>query len=142
MRFSTKEQYALRALVELARYHGQGPIPLRQVAASEGISLAYLEQIVSTLREAGLLKSRRGVYGGYSLTRMPNQITVGDILRVLEGSIVPVPCVSDEGSCMRETDCATRIVWERVRSSLVETLDGITLHDLIGQERILPIAPI
>jgi len=136
MRFSAKEQYALRALVELARYHGQGPIPLSQVAAAQDISLAYLEQIVAPLRDAGLLESRRGVYGGYSLARMPAQITVGDVLRVLEGAIVPVPCVSDEGSCAREADCATRLVWEQVRNSLVETLDSITLADLIEQAKV------
>ena len=131
MRFSAKEQYAIRALVELVGYHGQGPVPLRRVAAAQDISLAYLEQIVAPLREAGLLESRRGAYGGYSLTRTPAQITVGDVLRVVDGAIVPVPCVSPEGCCARETGCSTRFVWERVRSSLVETLDGITLADLV-----------
>ena len=131
MRFSAKEQYALRASVELARHHGQGPIPLSRVAQAQGISLAYLEQIVAPLREAGILESRRGVYGGYSLARVPAHITVGDVLRVFEGAIVPVLCVSDEGSCPREADCATRVVWERVHNSLVETVDSITLADLV-----------
>jgi Rrf2 family cysteine metabolism transcriptional repressor len=133
MRFSAKEEYALRALVELAANHGRGPVPLSRVAAVQQISLAYLEQIVAPLREAGLLESWRGAYGGYSLARTPAQITVGDILRVVEGAIVPMPCVSSEGSCAREAGCATRQVWERVRSSLVETLDSITLADLIEQ---------
>ncbi len=137
MHFSAKEQYALRALVELARYHGQGPIPLSQVAAVQDIPLAYLEQIAASLREAGLLESKRGVSGGYSLAQGPAQITVGDVLRVLEGAIVPVPCVSEEGSCARAADCATRWVWERVHHSLVETLDNITLADLIEHTKVL-----
>jgi len=136
MRFSAKEQYALRALVELARHHGQGPISLSRVAQAQGIPLAYLEQIVAPLRDAGILESRRGVYGGYSLARMPAHITVGDVLRVLEGDIVPVACVSDEGFCAREADCATRVVWERVRNTLVRTLDSITLADLVEQTRV------
>ena len=136
MRFSAKEQYALRALVELAGYHGQGPIPLSRVAAAQDISLAYLEQIVAPLREAGLLKSRRGAYGGYSLARVPSQVTVGDVLRVLEGAIVPVPCVSADQSCTREAGCAARLVWERVRNSLVETLDSITLADLADPAKV------
>jgi len=135
MRFSAKEQYALRALVELAGCHGKGPVPLSQVAAAQEISLAYLEQIVAPLREAGLLESRRGAYGGYALARTPAQITVGDVLRVLEGAIVPVPCVSPAGSCAREAGCATRLVWERVHNSLVETLDSITLADLAEQAK-------
>ena len=133
MRFSTKEEYALRALAELARHQGQGPTPLSQVAAAQNISHDYLEQIVARLRQAGLVESRRGVHGGYSLTRVPAQITVGDILRGLEGAIVPVACVSNEGPCGREAGCATRLVWERVRDTLVETLDGITLADLVEQ---------
>jgi len=134
MRFSAKEEYALRALVELADRHGQGPVSLSQVSKAQNISLSYLEQIVGPLRERGVLESTRGAYGGYALSQSPAEITVGDVLRVLEGAIVPIPCVSPEGSCARTDHCAARLVWERVRHSLVETLDSITLADLIDQE--------
>ena len=135
MRFSAKEECALRALVELAGHHGEGPVSLSRVSAAQDISLAYLEQIVGLLREGGVLESTRGVRGGYSLARSPAQITVGDVLRVLEGALVPIPCVSPEESCARTRYCATRLVWERVLHSLVKTLDSITLADLVDQGR-------
>jgi Rrf2 family protein len=137
MRFSAKEEYALRALVELSGHHGQGPVSLNRVSTAQGISLAYLEQIVGLLREGGVLESTRGAHGGYSLARSPAQITVGDVLRVLEGAIVPIPCVSPEDSCARTGACATRLVWERVLHCLVETLDSITLADLVDPGRVV-----
>lgn len=137
MRFSAREEYALRAMVELADHHGQGPIPLGRVAEAQNISLAYLEQIVGPLRERGILESTRGAYGGYTLVRSPAEVTVGDVLRVVEGAIVPMPCVSPEGSCARTGSCATQVVWERVRHSLVETLDSITLADLLDKGRLV-----
>jgi Rrf2 family protein len=133
VRFSTKEDCALRAVVELAVQHGSGPIPLSRVSKAQGISVAYLEQIVRLLRDGGVLKSTRGVRGGYSLARRPTQITVGDVLRAVDGAIVPIPCVSPEQSCSRTASCTTRLVWEQVLDSLVSTLDSITLGDLVDQ---------
>ena len=132
MKFSAREQYGLRAMAELARRYGDGPVPLSAVAGAEEISLGYLEQIVAPLREAGLLTSTRGAHGGYTLARPPEAITIGDVLRVLEGSIVPIQCVTDEACapCGREGICATRSVWETVQARLTETLDAITLADL------------
>jgi Rrf2 family protein len=121
-------------MVELARSYGQGPLPLTKVSRSQNISLAYLEQIVAPLREAGLVVSTRGAYGGYHLAREPQAITVGDILRVLEGPIAPVQCASEVrrgGHCEREEVCLTRPVWEKVRDSIVTALDSTTLADLI-----------
>jgi len=132
MRFSTREQYGLRAMAELARYYGQGPVALADVAAAQGLPLPYLEQIVAPLRRAGLVRSTRGARGGYELARGPESITTGDVIRALEGSIVPIRCVNDSlvTPCAREDSCATRSVWEEVRDRLIETLDGITLADL------------
>lgn len=135
MRFSAKEDCALRAVVELAAQHGRGPIPLSRVSTAQGISLAYLEQIVRLLRDGGVLESTRGVRGGYNLARLPTQITVGDVLRAVDGAIVPIPCVSPEESCPRTGSCATRLVWERVFDSLVRTLDSMTLADLVERDR-------
>jgi Rrf2 family cysteine metabolism transcriptional repressor len=133
MRISAREQYGLRAMAELARRYGQGPVSLAEVAEVQGISLAYLEQIVAALRRAGLLVSTRGAHGGYSLAQTPAEITTGDIIRALEGSIMPVRCVTEEecSPCEWEETCATRSVWEKVRDRLVETLDSTTLKDLI-----------
>lgn len=132
MRFSAREQVGLRAMVELARWHGTGPVPLSEVAAAQEVSLSYLEQVIAPLRRAGLLASTRGASGGYALAHPPETITVGDIIRVLEGAIVPIRCVTDQSCspCTLEDHCATRSVWEIVRDRLTETLDNITLADL------------
>jgi Rrf2 family cysteine metabolism transcriptional repressor len=136
MKLSTREQYGVRAMVELARFYGQGPLPLTMVSRLQKISLAYLEQIVAPLREAGLVVSTRGAHGGYHLAREPQAITVGDVLRALEGPIAPVQCASEvrqPGYCEREEVCLTRAVWEKVRDSIVTALDSTTLADLIEQ---------
>lgn len=132
MRISAKELYGLRAMSEFARNYGQGPLSLAEVARTQGISQAYLEQIAIDLRRAGLLHSKRGVHGGYFLTRKPEATTAGDVIRALEGSILPVQCVAEKRClpCAREDECSTRGIWEQVRARLVETLDSITLADL------------
>ena len=136
MRFSTREQYGLRAMVELARRYGGDPVSLSTVAEAEGLSLSYLEQVAASLRDAGLLESRRGAYGGYSLAHAPAEVTAGDVIRALEGTIVRVPCFEERPAtpCGREGSCATRNVWLEVRRKLVETLDSITLADLVAGE--------
>ncbi len=137
MKFTAREQYGLRAMVELARRYGDGPVSLGEVAHIQGLSQGYLEQIAVALRCAGLLISQRGAAGGYALARKPEAITVGDVIRVLEGEIVPMTCVTDEDSCgapcAREGQCATRDVWLIVRMQLEKTLDGTTLADLVRE---------
>jgi Rrf2 family cysteine metabolism transcriptional repressor len=132
VRVSAKELYGLRAMSELARHYGQGPISLADVARTQGISQPYLEQIAIDLRRAGLLQSKRGAQGGYFLSREPQAITAGEVIRALEGSILPVECVAEQRCtpCSREDACSTRNIWEQVRDRLVETLDSITLADL------------
>ena len=132
MRVSAKELYGLRAMSEFARRFGQGPLSLTDVARTQGISQPYLEQIAIDLRRAGLLRSRRGAQGGYYLARPPESTTAGDVIRALEGSILPVQCAAEQKCtpCMLAEGCSTRGIWEQVRSQLVETLDSITLADL------------
>jgi Rrf2 family cysteine metabolism transcriptional repressor len=132
VRVSAKELYGLRAMSELARHFGEGPVSLSDVARTQGISQAYLEQIAIDLRRAGLLHSKRGAQGGYFLTRTPQAITAGQVIRALEGSILPIECMDDQRCipCSREDECSARSVWEQVRDRLVETLDSITLADL------------
>ena len=137
MRVSAKELYGLRAMSEFARHFGQGPLSLAQVAQRQGISQAYLEQIAIDLRRAGLLASKRGAHGGYYLSRAPEDTTAGDVIRALEGNILPVQCVADQKCvpCSLEEGCGTRGIWEQVRDRLVETLDSITLADLLHMDQ-------
>jgi len=133
MRLSAKEQYGLRAMVEFARRYGQGLTSLSAVAQAQAISPAYLEHVVRPLRHAGLLDSARGAHGGYQLARPPEAISVGEVIRALEGAVVPFACVSDSAAtpCVRgEGACAARRVWEKVRDRLTEALDATTLSDL------------
>lgn len=135
MKVSTREQYGLRAMAELAARYGDGAVALGEVAQAQGLPLPYLEQIVPALRAAGLIKSRRGAHGGYELTRPPATITVGEVLRALSGDILPVRCVSERGGhCARSSLCTARTVWEAVQRRLVETLDTMTLADLLTRE--------
>lgn len=140
MKLSTKGEYGVMACYELARCCGEAPVPLKAVAERQGISEAYLEQLVGALRRAGLVRSVRGSQGGYTLGRSPESITVGDIIRVLEGPIAPVDCVS-EGSaagllqCARSDGCVTRVIWERLRDSMTQVLDSISLADLVAEAR-------
>jgi Rrf2 family protein len=117
---------------EFARHYGQGPLSLTEVARRQGISQPYLEQIAIDLRRAGLLHSKRGAQGGYYLARAPEAMTAGDVIRALEGSILPIQCLARQKSmpCSFEDGCSARGIWEEVRDRLVETLDSIVLADL------------
>ncbi len=132
MRVSAKELYGLRAMSEFARHFGHGPLSLAEIARAQGISQPYLEQIAIDLRRAGLLHSQRGAQGGYYLSRPPEAMTPGDVIRALEGSILPIQCVAEQKCtpCSLEEGCSARGIWEQVRDRLVETLDSITLADL------------
>jgi len=135
VKFTAREQYGLRTMVELARRYGDGPVSLSVVARVQGLSQGYLEQVAAALRQAGLLVSRRGAAGGYILAHEPGDITVGDVIRVLEGEIAPMTCVTNADTCAppcgREGQCATRDVWLTVRVQLEKTLDSTTLADLV-----------
>lgn len=136
MKFSTRSHYGLRAAIYLARSYESGTVALSDIARAEGISLGYLEQLAASLRKAGLVKSQRGSRGGYRLTSDPAHVTVGEVLRALEGSISMVECLSGTGtpgSCQRESACPSRVLWERMRDSLDRVLDSTTLADLCHQ---------
>ncbi|GBD18531.1 Rrf2 family transcriptional regulator [Thermomicrobium sp. 4228-Ro] len=136
MKVSTRGEYGLRAMVSLARMYGRGPMPLSVIAQDSAVPVAYLEQLMLPLRRAGLVVSTRGAHGGYQLARPPEQVKVGEIYRVMEGPIAPMDCVredADEETCPMIDGCATRIVWLKLRDSIVEVLDSTTLADLIAQ---------
>lgn len=123
MRISTKGRYGLTIMIELAKNYGEGPVSLKAIAQSNDLSEHYLEQLVAPLRNAGLVKSIRGAYGGYLLGKEPGEITSGDIIRVLEGPITPVEGIEDEEPAKRE-------LWIRIRDAIKEVLDSTTLEDL------------
>jgi Rrf2 family protein len=149
MMFSTKAEYGVRVMVELARRAGNTPngvesvVPLAEIAEHDGLPLAYLEHLVARLRKAGLIDSRRGSRGGYMLARAAEQITMAEVVEALEGSIAPIECISQASDgrvvCSRESDpdhvCPTKLLWTRVRFSIVRTLGETTLADLlVGNE--------
>lgn len=140
MKLSTKGRYGVSAMYDLALHYGEGPISLKSVANRQGISEHYLEQLMSVLRKAGYVKSVRGAQGGYTLTKNPSQITVGDIIRVMEGPIAPVDCLladtDDNDYCERAGICVTRGIWAKVRDSISEVLDSISLADLCREEKV------
>jgi Rrf2 family cysteine metabolism transcriptional repressor len=139
MMFSTKAEYGVRVMVELARRAGDEPVPLAEIAEHDGMPLAYLEHLVARLRKAGLVDSRRGSRGGYLLARAATEITMAEVVEALEGSIAPIECISQaaDGSivCSRESDpghvCPTKLLWTRVRGAIVRTLRDTTLADLV-----------
>ncbi|MEH7223138.1 Rrf2 family transcriptional regulator [Bacillus sp. JJ1566] len=123
MKISTKGRYGLTIMIELAKNYGKGPISLKSIAAKHELSEHYLEQLIAPLRNAGLVKSIRGAYGGYVLGDEPTKITSGDVILVLEGPISPVEVLEDEEPAKRE-------LWIRIRDAVKEVLDSTTLEDL------------
>lgn len=134
MKLSTKGRYGLKAMFELALHYGEGPIPLKNIAESQDISENYLEQLIAVLRRNGLATSVRGAQGGYLLNEDPNNITVGDVIRALEGDIAPSDCVLEDNSnkCIREDFCVTKNVWIKIRDSINDVIDSITLGDMVN----------
>lgn len=134
MKISTKGRYALRMLLDLAQHSSDGYVALKDIAERQGISKKYLEQIVPLLNKADLLRTNRGYQGGYSLSKSPSQYTVGEILRVTEGSLSPVACLQyDVNDCPRRGECITLPVWEGLYKTITDYLDGITLQDIIDR---------
>ena len=134
MKISTKGRYALRLMVDLAEHKDSGFIALKDVAKRQNISKKYLEQIVPVLNGAGLLTTNRGNRGGYKLAKEPKEYTVGDILRITEGSIAPVSCLESEvNSCERKNFCQTLYVWEGLYKVVNEYLDRITVQDIVDK---------
>ncbi|GAC1492882.1 MAG: Rrf2 family transcriptional regulator [Candidatus Limnocylindrales bacterium] len=130
---STRGEYGMRLMVDLARHHGQGSVSLHAVAQREELPEAYLEQLVAVLRKAGLVTGKRGAGGGYVLSREPAEITAGDVVRALEGPIEPQICTAEGDpvvNCVREQDCGTRLVWAKLQSTIAAALDGMTLAEL------------
>jgi Rrf2 family transcriptional regulator, cysteine metabolism repressor len=143
--FSTRGEYGVRMMVELARHHGAGPISLAEMAAHEDLPRPYLEQLVASLREAGLVHSTRGARGGYRLVREPAEIRMGEVIRALEGPIAPMVCASEEqahaDACGRSGFCNVNVLWVKVRDAITGALDSVTLAELAAPRADHPYHP-
>ena len=136
MKISTKGRYALRTMIDLAMNDTGENISIKAIAARQGISTKYLEQIISTLNKAGYVKSDRGANGGYRLTKKPEEYTVGMILRLTEGSLAITTCTQDEQNlCERYGCCTTVKVWEKINKAISDVVDNITIADLAADEQ-------
>lgn len=134
MKISTKGRYGLRVMLDLAEHNTGAYIPLKDIAGRQELMVKYLEQIIACLNKAGYLHSLRGHTGGYKLAKGPDQYTVGDILRTMEGSLVPTACLDDiPNQCPRRDDCQILPFWEGLNEVIQEYVDGVTLSDILAQ---------
>lgn len=135
MKISTKGRYAVRLMLDIAEHSNGGNVSIKDVAERQNISLKYLEQIVNMLSKAGFLRSQRGSQGGYKMLRHPDEYTIGDILRITEGELVPVACMEDDvNQCPRAETCPTIKLWEGLYKTVNNYLDGITIADLVQED--------
>ncbi|NQU77760.1 RrF2 family transcriptional regulator [Candidatus Falkowbacteria bacterium] len=132
MKFSTRSSYGLRAVIDLAKNYGKGTLSLGEIAKKEKISQAYLERLAASLKMAKVIKSTRGVKGGYELTRAPSKISVAEVVASLEGSLAPFTCVDGDVKLICKDDCCSvRRVWVELKKSMEKTLGKMTLKDLL-----------
>ena len=135
MKMSTKGRYALRMMIDIAEHSNNERVPIKDISERQGISVKYLEQIVTSLKRAGLLRSERGSGGGYMLTKAPHQYTAGEILRSIEGKLAPVACLEDEiNQCERIGICTTLKFWKGLHTVIDEYVDAATLQDFINSK--------
>ena len=131
-----KNQYALRAVFELARQFGKGPVKIAEIARTQAIPVRFLEVILNKLKGSGFVKSKRGYHGGYILLRSPDEITVGDIMRYMQRDLNAIQCVAlvPENNCPFEGDCAFAPMWNKVRDSIFKVYDDTTIQDLLNNQ--------
>ncbi|MDD4370992.1 MAG: Rrf2 family transcriptional regulator [Anaerostipes sp.] len=138
MKLSTKGRYGLRAIIDIAEYGEAVPVSISAVSKRQGITVRYLEQLLPKLRKAGFIQSIRGAQGGYVMAKETNQISVGDILRALEGDLFLVDCyeVTGEGEqCQGARFCVTKTVWKKINDSIKDTVDNMYLSDLVEEAK-------
>ncbi len=135
MKVSTKGDYGVRALVELAHHYGEGPMQSALIAARQEVPEPYLDQLLTTLRRAGFIRSVRGPQGGHALIREPGEVKLSEVMEALEGSLAPLACVDDPESCTKSGGCVQRDVWEQVRDATRAILENVSIGDLAEKER-------
>jgi Rrf2 family iron-sulfur cluster assembly transcriptional regulator len=135
LKLSTKGQYGVRAMFELARNYNNGPLTIKEIAKRQGVSVAYLEQLLNKLRKSRLIKSRKGPGGGYMINKKPEEISVGIILNSLEGPVAIAQCLDPSAKgCKRVEGCVARLLWKSLGEKIEDFLDTITLNDLLKEE--------
>ncbi len=143
LRLSTKGQYGVRAMYEIARAGSVGPVTIRQISERQNVSVSYLEQILNTLRKSGIIQSVKGPGGGYMLARVPEKISIGEILRELEGPVAITSCLDPSEGCIRVDSCVTHLLWKSLGENIEQFLNSMSLKDLLagGQPMTLPKMP-
>ncbi len=134
MRISTKGDYGVRALVELAHHYGEGPLQSAEIAARQEIPEPYLDQLLTTLRRAGFIRSVRGPQGGHALIREPYEVKLSEVLTALEGSLSPASCLDEPNGCGK-LGCAQREVYQAVQDATLKILDSVSIGELAARER-------
>ncbi len=135
MKLSTRSRYGLRMMLELTKRYNEGPVSVKDISGVQNISIKYLQQLAIILEKGGLIRSFRGAYGGYQLTKEPKEIKIKDVVLLLEGNLHIVPCLLDEDYCDRERDCATRNIWKKINEEIIKILDSYTLEDLAKMDK-------
>jgi Rrf2 family protein len=136
MRVTMKSDYGLRAMIDLATHYGEGPVPSGDIAGRQCVPEHFLDQLLVTLRRAGLLKSLRGPQGGHMLARPPAQISMSEVIRALDGSTAPMECLPTPGACQLTPGCAIRDVWRQVEDYTQQLLAATTLQQLAERHRV------
>ena len=135
MKLSTRSRYGTRLMLDLAQHYDRGPVQISDIAKRQDISVKYLEQLIIPLKKVSFIKSFRGPKGGHMLTKSPEEITVGEIVKVLEGGIDLASCIEKPEECNRSSDCLTRGVWEEATKAMFDKLNSITLSKMIENDR-------
>jgi Rrf2 family protein len=139
LRLSTKSQYGVRAMFEIANSYHSGPVTIKAIAEKQSVSIPYLEQILNTLRKAGIIKSVKGPGGGYVLSKEPVYISIGAILRELDGPVAITSCLDPKEGCMRIDGCVTHLLWKSLGQKIEAFLDNMTLQDLIEGQPLISV---
>ena len=138
MKVSTKGDYGIRALIELTHHYGETrPLQSSEIASRQNVPESYLEQLLTTLRRAGFIRSVRGPQGGHALIRDPKELLVSEVIEALEGSIMPSDCLDESSQCSRSGGCAQRDMWEAVRQAILNVLDNTTIAELAERDRVV-----
>ena len=135
MKVSMKGDYGVRALVELAHRYGEGQVQSATIANAQSIPEPYLDQLLTTLRRAGFIRSVRGPQGGHSLIRDPHDLRLSEVVAALEGSLAPIACLDDPEGCPKTSNCSLRSVWQEIEAATMRVLDNITIADLAERDR-------
>ena len=140
LRLSTKGQYGVRAMYEVAKAGSVGPVTIKEISVKQDVSVAYLEQILNKLRKAGIIQSVKGPGGGYMLARDPQKISIGQILKELEGPVAITSCLDPSEGCVRVDSCVTHLLWKALGDNIERFLDSMSLLDLLRGNQIIPVS--